>query len=56
MIKKDRRVVVIEPRTHTKLTVEMSKQGRTRKAIVEDAVKMYLEYKESERLLNKERR
>lgn len=53
MKKQERKVVVVEPRIHTKLTVEMSKQGRTRKAIVEDAINMYLEFKESERLLNR---
>lgn len=52
----DRKLVVISPFSHKRLTLEMAKQGRTRKAIVEDALRMYIEFKESERLLNKERR
>ena len=51
MIKK--RVVVLSELKHKQLTMEMAKQGRTRKAIVEDALKMYLEFKDSERILNK---
>ena len=47
------KVVNLSDETHTALTVEMSKSGMNRKAIVDKAIKFYLDYKNSERLLNK---
>lgn len=51
MIKK--RVVVTSERDHRRLTLEMAKSGLTRKKIVENAINMYIDFKNSERLLNK---
>lgn len=51
-----KKVVVVSEFAHKRLTFEMAKSGLTRKTIVDNAIKMYLEFKESERLLNKERR
>ena len=46
-----KKVVRLDNETHSKLTMEMAISGRNRKAIVRDAVNMYLAFKKSERLL-----
>jgi len=43
--------VRLDNETHSKLTMEMALSGRNRKAIVKDAIDMYLAFKKSERLL-----
>jgi hypothetical protein len=45
------KLVRLEYKTHTKLTIEMAMSGLTRKKIVENAINMYLAFKKSERLL-----
>ena len=45
------KLVRLDYETHHKLSMEMVISGRTRKAIVIDAIDMYLAFKKSERLL-----
>jgi|GEM_PF-4959269 len=48
-----KKVVVVSDFAHKRLTFEMAKSGLTRKTIVDNAIKMYIDFKESERILNK---
>ncbi len=51
MTNKTAKTVSLLPKTHSNLLMEMAVSGRSKKAIVEDAVNMYLAFKKSERLL-----
>ena len=54
--KQSPKAVPLRDKTQQRLAMEKAKDGRTLIQIVDDAINMYIDYKDSERLLNRRER